>query len=154
AVAAVATIVIGGAVVLTLKRLYPPTPPPGPSAAVSVSAPALPTESAAPPAPSGSAEVADADALRGRLRKSVSVKDWGYGEKTIMALARVNPKMLSSDAVRGDVVAVAAGVGFDEGSEAADELFELLTHGLGSDGLDILFELARGRGATRGGKLA
>ncbi|HVY45470.1 MAG TPA: serine/threonine-protein kinase [Minicystis sp.] len=105
-------------------------------------------------APTSPAPESEAVVLRGQLHKAVSIKDWARGAQTFVALARVEPKFVEDRAIRPDLVAVAAGIGFQEHSEAADQVFDLLAHRLGAAGLDVLYDLARGRAGTKGGRRA
>jgi eukaryotic-like serine/threonine-protein kinase len=148
-VAAAALVSVGGIVLFLALRGSRRASPSEPSA---TGRPA--TESAATSPASVSAPESEAVVLRGRLRKAVSVKDWARGAQTFLALARVEPKFAEDRAIRPDLVAVAAGIGFQEHSEAADQVFDLLANRLGTSGLDVLYDLARGRAGTKGGRRA
>lgn len=142
-----------GVTLLVAMRGREPEPPaavPSASAVQAVSAP--PPEPAPPPV----AEVEGVDAIgwEVRLRKAASIKDWMDGAKAVVALAKLEPGLLKSEELRRDVVAVAAGIGFEQSNALADQVFDVLTNGLGSEGIDILLEIVRSRGGTRAGRRA
>ncbi len=65
-----------------------------------------------------------------------------------LALAEIDAPAFDEPGLRGDVVAVAAGIAF-EGNELADRMFDAMANKLGARGPDLLFEIVRSRGATR-----
>ncbi len=75
------------------------------------------------------------------------------GAKPIQALAATDPAAFHDPNVIGWVVSVAVALETN-GGEAADAVFDTLSHRAGTDGLDLLFEIIRGRGGTKGSKRA
>ncbi len=144
-----AALVIVGAIALLfgLRRADRATSSEPPSAATG--RPEAASAATSAPVPESEAVV-----LRARLHKAASVKDWARGAEAFLALARAEPKFVEDRAIRPDLVAVAAGIGFQEHSEAADQVFDLLANRLGAAGLDVLYDLARGRAGTKGGRRA
>lgn len=123
-----------------------------PAAIASATATALPV---APPA-SAPPEIDGLDAAgwRAQLGHAVATRKWLTGADAVLALAKLDPKLLTSRGAREDVLSAVAGIAFEKDNEAADQIFEVLTNGLGSDGLDVLFDLVRARGNTRAGQRA
>ena len=82
------------------------------------------------------------------------MKSWIVGSKAVLALAELDPELLTSAALRDEVVAVAAGIAFESNNETADQVFEVLQSKVGPGGLDVLFDIVRSRGGTKGGRRA
>src|SRR5262249_53379517 len=119
-----------------------------PSATAAASAPAEPSREVAI-----EVEGLDANAWRTRLRATLETRDYHDGATAVLALGQLDPSAFRDPAVREAAVAVAAGLAF-EGNGATDRVFRLFTDGLGPDGLDVLFDIVRTRGGTKGAKLA
>ncbi|WP_437618914.1 protein kinase domain-containing protein [Sorangium sp. So ce1151] len=153
ALAAVATLAIGGALWLALRRPEATAVAPAAAPVETPPAPAAP-----PPAPAASAPPEDdptgAGALRGQLSRAVSTRNWVLGARTMMALAEVDPEMVLSRGLREEVLSIAAGIAFEEDNPAADQVFDLLTNKLGTGGLDVLLDLVRARGGTKAARRA
>jgi len=96
----------------------------------------------------------DAAGWQDRLKKAAARKDWFPGAKALLALGQIDPDLVTGRELRQDVLAVAAGIGFESESKEADQVFELLANGLGSGGLDVLFDIVRSRGGTKAGRRA
>jgi serine/threonine-protein kinase len=116
--------------------------------------PAIVAPAGAPSAAASSTfEELDAGTWRDRLRDAAKERDWARGAKPIQALAATDPAAFHDPNVIGWVVSVAVALETN-GGEAADAVFEALSHRAGTDGLDMLFEIVRGRGGTKGSKRA
>jgi serine/threonine-protein kinase len=76
------------------------------------------------------------------------------GARSVIELARVDPELLLSKGLREELLSTVAGIGFEEDNAAADEVFDLLTNGLGTGGLDVLLDLVRARGGTKAARRA
>ncbi|UQA55844.1 serine/threonine-protein kinase [Polyangium aurulentum] len=96
----------------------------------------------------------DAAGWQDRLKKAAARKDWFPGARAMLALGQIDPDLVVGRELRQDVLAVAAGIGFESESKEADQVFELLANGLGSGGLDVLFDIVRSRGGTKAGRRA
>jgi serine/threonine-protein kinase len=147
---AIVPFVIGIALVLILKRPAPPAPAPAEPA------PTLPAETEPPPEATAPVEIDGVDAAGWtvRLKKAAAVKDWLRGAKAFLALAKLDPEQIKAEEMRDEVISVAAGIAFENNSEEADQVFDVLANRLGSEGLDLLFEIVRSRGATQAGRRA
>ncbi|XXY13824.1 serine/threonine-protein kinase [Sorangium sp. So ce216] len=153
ALAALATLAIGCALWLALRRPEATAVAP---AAVPVETP--PAPAAPPPAPAESAPPEDdpsgAGALRAQLSRAVSTRNWVLGARTMMALAEADPEMVLSRGLREEVLSIVAGIAFEEDNPAADQVFDLLTNKLGGGGLDVLLDIVRARGGTKAARRA
>jgi serine/threonine-protein kinase len=161
ALMAAAAAVVPLALLLTLALRTPSPRGDAPSAAP-VAAPApSPSPSLVEPSPASSeptpvAQPTDTDVAgwRARLDKATQIKGWVLGAKAILALAQLDPAFLDDADTRTRVVAVAAGIAFENRSELADAVFDTLSARLGASGLDTLYDLMVSRGGTRGGQRA
>ena len=133
-------LVIGVGVVV--RKLAGRAPPPPNELVAPSSAPAI-EASAAP-----SSEPAAASP-RAELWKAVAKHDPRRGAQAVIALADVEPAAFREP----DVIAAAANLAatmdaLDAG--VANTMFDLFSQKLGAEGVDVLFELVRTRGAERG----
>ncbi|MCC6556790.1 MAG: hypothetical protein IT372_27855, partial [Polyangiaceae bacterium] len=157
--AALGALAIAGVLVLVLvlarRRAEPETEAPAAPEA-SAAEPAPPPEPAPTATASAPADVdgIDVEGWRARFKKAVAIKNWVLGADALLALAELDPKLVAGEELRRDVVAVAAGIGFERDSEIADKVFDLLTNGLDQGGLDVLFDIVRSRGSTKAGRRA
>src|SRR5262249_20082767 len=71
----------------------------------------------------------------------------------LLTLVRLDPDALRDRDVQNGARSVAVALG-DEGGEPADQFFGALANDTGSDGLDLLYDIARFRPWTRAGKRA
>ncbi|MDI1450750.1 serine/threonine-protein kinase [Polyangium sp. 6x1] len=97
---------------------------------------------------------ADATEWAERLRRAASRKEWRPGAKAFLALAKLDPSRLTGNELRGDVVAVVAGIGFETSFTESDQVFGALENELGTGGLDVLFHVVRTRGGTKASRRA
>ncbi|HRI69404.1 MAG TPA: serine/threonine-protein kinase [Polyangium sp.] len=96
----------------------------------------------------------DATGWRERMRKAIPKKDWVQASKALLALAKIDPDMVTGSEMRSDVVTIVAGIGFDSNSAESEQVFKVLGNELGSGGLDILFQVLRTRGGSKAAKRA
>ncbi len=96
----------------------------------------------------------DATGWRERMRKAIPKKDWIQASKALLALAKIDPDMVTGSEMRSDVVTIVAGIGFDSNSAESEQVFKLLGNDLGSGGLDILFQVLRTRGGSKAARRA
>jgi serine/threonine-protein kinase len=96
----------------------------------------------------------DAAGWQDRLKKAAARKDWFAGAKALLALGQIDPDLVTGKELRQEVLAVAAGIGFESESKEADQVFAQLGSELGSGGLDVLFDIVRSRGGTKAGRRA
>jgi eukaryotic-like serine/threonine-protein kinase len=150
AVAGVGLVLVALVAFLLLRHDKSEAPPAVSAAAPVVTAPPVAPTAIAPTEIDG----LDAAGWRAQLGRAVATRKWLTGADAVLALAKLDPKLLASHGAREDVLSAVAGIAFEKDSEAADKVFEVLTDGLGSDGLDILFDLVRARGNTRAGQRA
>ena len=146
AIGGVAIVVVAITVAALNARSHPPPPAASASAETAPSA-AAPQPAAAPTAPLR-VDGVDATGWRARLRNAVDTKDWASGTRAFLALAEIDAPAFDEPGLRGNVVAVGAGIAF-EGNELADKMFDTMANKLGARGPDLLFEIVRSRGATR-----
>ncbi|HVY49753.1 MAG TPA: hypothetical protein VHB21_27855, partial [Minicystis sp.] len=115
------------------------------------------TPVAAAPAASASSgatfEGADASTWRDRLRDYVKGRDWARTVEPVRALAALDPASFHDPNVVGWTVGAAVALA-TTGGAPADAVFDTLSQRAGTDGLDVLFEIVRGRGGTKGSKRA
>ncbi|MRG96567.1 serine/threonine-protein kinase [Polyangium spumosum] len=97
---------------------------------------------------------ADATEWAERLRRAASKKEWRPGAKAFLALAKLDPERLTGNEMRGDVVGVVAGIGFETSFAESDQVFDALEKELGTGGLDVLFHVVRTRGGTKASRRA
>jgi serine/threonine-protein kinase len=95
----------------------------------------------------------DAAGWRMTLRNAVREKDWAKGTEALMVLLRIDPDGIRDRDVQSGERAVAVALG-DAGGDAAEKFFGALTNDAGSDGLDVLYDIARFRTWTKAGKRA
>jgi serine/threonine-protein kinase len=125
---------------------------PSPSAAVTTVSSAKPASapSASATAAASSAPAAGADAVAARtmLRRASGAHDWVRATEAFFALAEADPASFHDPSIVNAArdVAAAAGVA---GGEQADRIFAVLGTKLGSDGLDVLYEIVRTRGGSK-----
>jgi hypothetical protein len=101
---------------------------------------------AAPSASASSPEVAaDLVGLRILLLRALRVRDWKGGEAAFLELALRNPKAFHSPDMTVAARDLAAAL---DREGIGDKAFEMLTNGLGTDGLDILYELVATKGRS------
>jgi len=123
---------------------------------------AAPVVSSAPPTTTSPkavevpVEIAGIDSAgwRERMRKASLKKDWLQASRALLALTKLDPALVTGNELRGDVVAVVAGIGFETSFTESDQVFEALTNDLGSGGLDILFQVVRTRGGSKAARRA
>ncbi len=116
---------------------------------------AAPPAASAPPPREVVLEVdgLDAKAWRARLRATMDTRDWGRGAAAFLAIAELDPTMFREPAVREAALAAATGIAL-EGGDRADAVFAAMTDRLDQDGLDLLFDMVRLKGGTKGSKRA
>lgn len=137
------------ALLATRKGRADGAPSAGRTAGVAVIAPTV------APVPTPSARQAlievdgfDATTWRARLLGASEEEDWASGGKALLALAQIDDEALADGRRRGAAVAVASALAF-AGGETADGVFAALKNAFGADGIEVLFEIVRTRGATR-----
>src|SRR6185503_16727417 len=105
-------------------------------------APASPASASPPGAPAnapGEVDGIDAAGWQKRLKWAADTKKWIEGSKAFAALAKLQPTLLRDEETRALVVLVAAGIAF-ENNELSDQVFNVLSRQLSSDGPDVLYE--------------
>jgi serine/threonine-protein kinase len=141
--------------VSALATAIPAAPSAVPAALVS-SAPKA-TASAAPSAsaPSASASPAaapvegmDAPTARAQLLRSAAARDWAHALVAFFALVDRNPAAFHEQPVLLAARDLTSAVSVVGGGDT-DRIFDALGNRLGSDGLDVLYEIVRGRGGTK-----
>ncbi|WP_437630500.1 protein kinase domain-containing protein [Sorangium sp. So ce854] len=154
ALAALATLAIGGgAIWLALRRPEATAPAPAPAAAEPPPAPAAPPPEPPPTAPPED-DMSGPRAVRAQLSRAVATRNWVHAAHAMLDLAEADPEMLLSRGLREEVVSTVAGIAFEEGNPAADQVFDLLTNKLGTGGLDVLLDVVRARGGTKAARRA
>jgi serine/threonine-protein kinase len=131
----------------TLHEAPVPTSVPAIVSAVAApsAAPIEPATTAAPAPPAASA----ADPIaRARFRNAVAAHDFQHGIEPFFTLVDHDPAAFHeaalSTAARDLAVTIAAAPG-----DATDRVFEALARRLGSDGVDVLYEIVRTRGGSK-----
>jgi serine/threonine-protein kinase len=111
-------------------------------------------------APSSSArevtmEVAglDASGWRMNLRNAARRKEWAAAAEAVLTLLRLDPAAFRDHDVQAALRNTAVGLD-DAGGEAADKFFDALSRQTGAEGLDLVYDVARSRAATKAGKRA
>ena len=145
----------GGAAATTAPAGSSAAPVPAPaSAARQVEA------TAAPPATSATASAAattsaaaasepfDAVATRTMLRRAAAGHDWVHATEAFFALVDRDPASFHDATLLAPTRDVATAAALAEG-EVADRVFEALSSRLGSDGIDVLYEILRTRGGSK-----
>ncbi|WP_438014312.1 serine/threonine-protein kinase [Sorangium sp. So ce315] len=154
ALAALATLVIGGgAIWLALRQPEATATAPAPAAVEPPPAPAAPPPEPPPTAPPED-DTSGPRAVRAQLSRAVATRNWVHAARSMLALAEADPEMLLSRGLREEVVSTVAGIAFEEGNPAADQVFDLLTNKLGTGGLDVLLDVVRARGGTKAARRA
>jgi len=106
------------------------------SAEAMASAPSRPTE----------VDGIDANGYRALLVRAAHAREWPNGEAALLSLASLDHASFA----RADVLKAARDVAVAlENAAAGDKVFDTLAHGLGSEGLDVLYEIVQGRGGSR-----
>jgi serine/threonine-protein kinase len=95
----------------------------------------------------------DVTAAKKQLVAAVDSQNWARAGKTIDKLAERGEEPFRDAKVIGAVISTAIALEHAAGP-AADALFETLKSRLGTRGLEILFEIARTKGGTKGAKRA
>jgi serine/threonine-protein kinase len=95
----------------------------------------------------------DAAGWRMILRNAVREKDWAKGSDAVLTLLRVDREAFRDRDVQNGLRSVAVALE-DAGGDPADKFFGALTNDTGSDGLDLLYDIARFRTWTKAGKRA
>src|SRR5262249_48725348 len=130
---------------------------PAPTAAlVTPAGGASPVASGRPASSAGAApglQDLDAAALRSRLRDFTNTRDWARAGKALEALAKADPAALHEAAIASAAASVAVALE-TTGGEDADAVWNLLSARAGVPGLEVLFEIVRGRGGTKASKRA
>ena len=127
--------------------------PPSTSAAPDSSAPALASASPSAASSSAAGPPFNQPAWRALLRKSATKGDWTNGELALLTLADHAPEAFHEPPVAAAAREVATALAHS-GNAGANRVFDALAHRLGSDGLDILYEIVSERGGTIGAKRA
>ncbi|WP_437644136.1 protein kinase domain-containing protein [Sorangium sp. So ce362] len=155
ALAAVTVLAIGGATWLVLRQPSATTAAPAPASVVEPPpAPAAPPPATTASAPPEEDDDRGAAGLRAQLSRAVAIRNWVLGAQSMLALAEADPELILSRGLREEVLSTVAGIAFEEGNPAADEVFDLLTNRLGSGGLDVLLDITRARGGTKSARRA
>jgi eukaryotic-like serine/threonine-protein kinase len=95
----------------------------------------------------------DAAGWKMNLRNAVRQKEWSKGSEAVLTLLRMDPNVFRDHDVMNGMRNVAVALE-DAGGEPADKFFGALTNDNGSDGLDLLYDIARFRTWTKAGKRA
>ena len=117
------------------------------------------TAAFAEPAPAPAREIAlevgglDGAGWRMNLRNAAREKDWSKGVGAVRALARLDAAALRERDAQTSIRNIAVGLSQD-GGDLYDSFFDWLAGEAGQDGLDVLFDIARFRPATKAGKRA
>jgi serine/threonine-protein kinase len=126
------------------------------------SATGAPADSAsieAPPVPSAAREVTmevaglDASGWRMNLRNAARRKEWPAASEAVLTLLRLDPTAFRDHDVQAALRNTAVGLE-DSGGAASDKFFDVLSAQAGSDGLDLVYDVARFRAGTKAGKRA
>ncbi len=131
----------------------PPSVPPR-GAPIATSEPATPPAptlgASAAPAPPASASVTpfDSSAARTTLRHASAGHDWVHASEAFFTLADHDPAAFHDPALVAAARDLAAAAGI-AGGAAADRVFDALGQRLGSDGLDVLYDIVRTRGGSK-----
>lgn len=120
------------------------------------------TPSAAPTAPPSAAPTAapatapasfDGTVARATLRKAAGARDLPRATEAFDDLARYDAAAFHDPAVAMAARDLASAMAVS-GGDAADRVFDILAHKLGADGLDVLYEIVRLRGGSKGAQRA
>ena len=120
------------------------------SAAPSAAASAAPSATAAASAPPPSF---DPNVTRAVLRRATATRDLARAVDAFVALASYDAAAFKEPAVALAARDLASAVALT-GGEGADRVFDALAHELGADGLDVLYEIVRLRGGSKGAQRA
>ena len=145
---------VGGPVGLAEGGARDPSaaPPPPDAGAAALSEPAAAVASAAPalhPEPGREIDGADAPTWHKRLRISLQTQSYARGADAILALVELDPTAFKRDDVRAAVLDVSVGVATTSDEQRAQQLFDALANALGSDGIDLLYQIVSHRGGSR-----
>ena len=118
----------------------------------------LPVETSAPGVSATAAAPLVEDAAapldrRGHLVRAVALKDWPAAEQAFLALAENEPAAFQDRDVMTSAAQVAVKSAFRHDA-TSERMMTLLSTELGTDGLDVLYEMASGHGGTKGGERA
>lgn len=117
----------------------------------------LPVETGAPDAPATGATAAEDAAppadLRSQMVRAVAQKEWSQAEKLFIALAENEPGAFQDRDVMISAAQVAVKSAFRNDAQS-ERIMTLLSTDLGTDGLDVLYEMASGHGGTKGAERA
>jgi serine/threonine-protein kinase len=112
-----------------------------------------------PPASSAGREVTmevaglDASGWRMNLRNAARRKEWTAAAEAVLTLLRLDPGAFRDHDVQAGLRNTAVGLE-DVGGEPSDKFFETLSSQAGSEGLDLVYDVARFRAGTKAGKRA
>ena len=140
-------------VVLLRARPSPNAPPSRTEAALD----GAPTD--APPSSSASREVTmevrglDASGWRMNLRNAARRKEWTAASEAVLTVLRLDHAAFRDHDVQAALRNTAVGLE-DAGGEASDKFFDALSSQTGSEGLDLVYDIARSRAGTKAGKRA
>ncbi|NUP12282.1 MAG: serine/threonine protein kinase [Polyangiaceae bacterium] len=113
-----------------------------------------PVSSAAPTSSAPStANTEDVEALKERMRKASNKKSWVTAANALLSLSEIEP-IAEDKSIRSTIVAVVAGIAFEPNHPSTERIFELFEKKSGTAGLDVLYEVAVSRGATKAGQRA
>jgi hypothetical protein len=87
------------------------------------------------------------------LRNAARRKEWPAASEAVITLLRLDPTAFRDHDVQAALRNTAVGLE-DTGGAASDKFFETLSAQAGSDGLDLVYDVARFRAGTKAGKRA
>lgn len=105
-----------------------------------------PSATAPPAADGGAIDPRDSLALKLLLVRTVRVRDWGGGEGAFLELSRRDSAVFREPEVAAAARDLASAV---ETERAGDRVFDALENRMGTDGLDLLYDLVSMRGQSR-----
>jgi serine/threonine-protein kinase len=164
-VAGVLGIAVVGLLVVLLTGQGPSETSPSPHSSIAVpTAPQMATGARAPgggavgaSAPTPTAAAADARddsvTLRRKLKAAAGSKDVAAGTGALLHLAEGDPSAFRDPDVQRTAAIIAEAAG-TAGGDDADRIFFVLSSKLGSDGLDVLYDVFATGGTSRGGSRA
>ncbi|HMJ51141.1 MAG TPA: serine/threonine-protein kinase [Polyangiaceae bacterium] len=95
----------------------------------------------------------DASGWRMNLRNAARRKEWPAASEAVLTLLRLDPTAFRDHDVQAALRNTAVGLE-DTGGAASDKFFDTLSAQAGSDGLDLVYDVARFRAGTKAGKRA
>jgi serine/threonine-protein kinase len=95
----------------------------------------------------------DASGWRMNLRNAARRKEWAAASAAVLTLLRLDPGAFRDHDVQAALRNTAVGLE-DAGGEASDKFFDALSSQAGSQGLDLVYDVARYRVGTKAGKRA